>query len=181
MAEFAAVLTRGAMLSIPTLPARPDDVPRPLEVYGMEAADALSTTWLGLWLGDMQRVLDSGITTLDQFEVFALRLVALHLVVLRNWGGAENAKRLGVTHGALSCWARRWKLSGPSTSIVGGGGTGFRTDGGNGGSDAADRGAAAGERRAPLQIPDAGYRPGPVLSCDACRRASLNPRCGSGH
>lgn len=49
---------------------------------------------------------DSSVTTLDQLEVYVLRLVAL-----RNFGVTEGAKRLGVTHGALARWARRWKIS----------------------------------------------------------------------
>jgi hypothetical protein len=106
VADFAAMLSRIAMLSIPTVTERPGDIPRLLEAYGMEAAAALGTTWLGLYRGDTQRVLDSGVITLDQLEVYTLRLVAL-----RNWGITEGAKRLGVTHGALSRWARRWGLS----------------------------------------------------------------------
>lgn len=106
VAELAAMLSRIAMLSIPTLTERPDDIPRLLEAYGLEAADALGTAWLGLWRGDTQRMLDSGVTTFDQLETYALRLVAI-----RNWGVTEGAKRLGVTHGALSRWARRWKIS----------------------------------------------------------------------
>jgi predicted DNA-binding protein (UPF0251 family) len=51
-------------------------------------------------------MLDSGVTTLDQLEAFALRLVAL-----RSWGVAEGARRLGISHGALSRWAQRWKIS----------------------------------------------------------------------
>ena len=99
-------LSRIAMLSIPMVTERLDDIPRLLEAYGMEAAAALGTTWLGLWRDDTERVLNSGVTTLDQLEVYALRLVAF-----RNWGVTEGAKRLGVTHGALSRWVRRWKIA----------------------------------------------------------------------
>lgn len=48
VAGLAAMLSRITMLSIPTLTERLDDIPRLLEAYGMEAADALGTTWLGL-------------------------------------------------------------------------------------------------------------------------------------
>ena len=105
VAELAA-LSRIAMLSIPMVTERLDDIPRLLEAYGMEAAAALGTTWLGLRRGDTERVLNSGVTTLDQLEVYALRLVAF-----RNWGVTEGSRRLGVTHGALSRWARRWKIA----------------------------------------------------------------------
>ena len=60
---------------------------------------------MGLVRGDSERVLDSGVTTLDQLEAFALRLVAF-----RNWGVTEGAKRLGISHGALSRWAHRWNI-----------------------------------------------------------------------
>jgi len=47
----------------------------------------------------------SGLATLSEIEDVARRLVAL-----RNWGVTGGAARLGITHGALSRWARRRKL-----------------------------------------------------------------------
>jgi len=41
----------------------------------------------------------------DEVEDAARRLVAL-----RNWGVSEGAKRLKITHGALSRWTRRRKI-----------------------------------------------------------------------
>jgi hypothetical protein len=105
VADLAEMLSRIAMLSIPPVTERPDEIPRLLEAAGIEAANELDTTWLGLVHGDAERVLESGVTTIDQIEAFALRLVAF-----RNWGVTEGAKRLGLTHSALSRWARRWRI-----------------------------------------------------------------------
>ena len=49
---------------------------------------------------------DSENATLDEIEDAARRLVAL-----RNWGVTEGARRIGITHGALSRWAHRRKIS----------------------------------------------------------------------
>jgi hypothetical protein len=103
VADLAASLSRIAMLSIPPVTERRGDAAQLLEAYGMEAAAKLGTSWLALRPDDSERVLSSGVVTLDEFEAFTLRLVAL-----RSWGVTEGAKRLGITHGALSRWARRW-------------------------------------------------------------------------
>jgi len=105
VAELAAVLSRIATLSIPSVTERQDEVDRLLEAYGLDAATKLGATWLGLLPDAPERVLDRGIATLDELEAFALRLVAF-----RNWGVTEGAKRLGITPGAMSRWARRWKI-----------------------------------------------------------------------
>jgi len=100
------MLSRIAMLSIPPVTERSDEAARLLDTYAIDAATELDTTWFGLVRGDSESMLDSGVTTLDQLEAFALRLVAL-----RSWGVAEGARRLGISHGALSRWAHRRKLS----------------------------------------------------------------------
>jgi hypothetical protein len=64
-----------------------------------------SSAQAGTAFSPATRVLDSGITTLDEIEEVARRLVAL-----RNWGVTDGAKRLGITHVALSRWARRWHI-----------------------------------------------------------------------
>ncbi|HEX6020726.1 MAG TPA: hypothetical protein VFZ00_01940 [Solirubrobacter sp.] len=66
----------------------------------------LGASWLGFRSGDPERVLASGIATLDEIEDVTRRLVAL-----RNWGVTDGAKRLGLSHCALSRWARRRKIS----------------------------------------------------------------------
>jgi hypothetical protein len=105
VADLAAALSRIAMLSIPPMTERRDEAARLLEAYGMDAAAELGTTWLGLVRSDPERVLASGVASFDEFEMFARRIVAL-----RNWGITGGARRLGITHGALSRWARRWRI-----------------------------------------------------------------------
>ena len=94
-----------ASLSIPPVTERKDEVERLLEAYASDAVADLRASWLGLRPGDSELVLDSGIATHDELEEFARRLVTI-----RNWGISEGAKRLGITHGALSRWALRWRI-----------------------------------------------------------------------
>jgi len=105
VAELAAAISRIAMLSIPSVTEREDEVERLLEAYASDAVADLRASWLGLLPGDSELVLDSGIATHDELEEFARRLVTI-----RNWGISEGAKRLGITHGALSRWALRWRI-----------------------------------------------------------------------
>jgi hypothetical protein len=106
MAELAAMLPRIATISIPPVTEREDEFERLLEAYGSDAVAELRASWLGFRPSDPERVLAGGIETLDEIEDAARRLVAF-----RNWGVSEGAKRLGITHGALSRWARRRKIS----------------------------------------------------------------------
>ena len=105
MAELAAMLPRIATISIPPVTERKDEFERLLEAYGSDAVAELGASWLGFRPSDPERVLAGGIETLDEVEDAARRLVAL-----RTWGVSEGAKRLKITHGALSRWARRWKI-----------------------------------------------------------------------
>jgi len=106
MAELAETLPRIATISIPPVTEREDEFERLLEAYGSDAVADLRASWLGFRSGDPERVLAGGIETLDEVEDAARRLVAF-----RNWGVSEGAKRLGITHGALSRWARRRKIT----------------------------------------------------------------------
>jgi pSer/pThr/pTyr-binding forkhead associated (FHA) protein len=105
MAELAAMLPRVATISIPPVTEREDEFERLLEAYGSDAVAELGASWLGFRPGDPERVFAYGIETLDEIDDAARRLVAL-----RNWGVTEGAKRLRISHGALSRWARRRKI-----------------------------------------------------------------------
>jgi hypothetical protein len=106
VADLAAMLYRIAILSIPSVTERRDEIERLLVAYGSDAVTELGASWHGFQPSDPDRVFDSGIATLDELEAFARRLVAL-----RNWGVTDGAKRLGITHAAMLRWARRWKIS----------------------------------------------------------------------
>jgi hypothetical protein len=105
-AEFAAMAPRMALLSVPPLAERKEEIPRLLAAYSADAAAELGGTFDGFRAGDLDRLLAAGIATMDELEDAARRLVAL-----RTWGVTGGAKRLGITHGALSRWARRRKIS----------------------------------------------------------------------
>jgi hypothetical protein len=104
-AGVAAMLSRIATISIPPIAEREHEIERLLEAYGADAVEELGADILGFRPHDLERVRASGVATLDEIEDAARRLVAL-----RNWGVSGGAKRLGITHGALSRWARRRKL-----------------------------------------------------------------------
>jgi Inner membrane component of T3SS, cytoplasmic domain len=101
-----AVISRIATISIPPLTERADELERLLEAYGWDAVEELGATCPGFQPGDLEWLRDSEIMTLDEIEDAARRLVAL-----RNCGVTKGAKRLGITHGALSRWAHRRKIS----------------------------------------------------------------------
>jgi hypothetical protein len=105
IAKLAAILPRIATISIPPLTEREDELERLLEAYGSDAVAEFGASWLGFRPGDPERVLAGRIKTLDEIEDAARRLVAL-----RNWGVTDGARRLGVSHAALSRWARRRKI-----------------------------------------------------------------------
>ncbi|HEX5620144.1 MAG TPA: hypothetical protein VFX51_17115 [Solirubrobacteraceae bacterium] len=99
------MLSRIATLSIPPLTERSDELEPLLEAYGWDAVEELGATCPGFQPGDPEWLRGSGISTLDELEDAARRLVAL-----RNWGVTGGAKRIGITHGALSRWAHRRKI-----------------------------------------------------------------------
>jgi len=106
IAKLAVLLPRIATISIPPMTEREDELEELLEAYGSDAVAELGASWLGFRPGDPDRVLAVRITTLDEIEDAARRLVAL-----RNWGVTNGANRLGISHAALSRWARRRKIS----------------------------------------------------------------------
>lgn len=105
-AEVAAMVSRMVTISIPPIAERGGEIGRLLEAYGSDAVAELGADILGFRPHDLERVRASGVATLDEIEDVARRLVAL-----RNWGVSGGAKRLGITHGALSRWARRRRIS----------------------------------------------------------------------
>ena len=105
VAELAGMVSRVAMISVPPLVERKEDLPRLLAAYGADAAVELGASSPGFRARDLEWVRAAGIATLDEIDVRARRLVAI-----RNWGVTAGAERLGITHGALSRWARRRKI-----------------------------------------------------------------------
>ena len=105
-AEVARMLSRIATIWITPLIERDDEIERLLEAYGRDAVTTLGADDLGFRQHDPKWVRASGVKTLEDIEDVSHRLVAL-----RNWGVTAGAERLGITHGALSRWARRRKIA----------------------------------------------------------------------
>jgi len=103
LAELVTLLPRSATVRIPSITEWEGELDRMIEAYGLDAVAALGASELGFRPHDLEWVRASGIATLDELEEATRRLVAL-----RNWGVTDGAKRLGLTHGALSRWAR-WR------------------------------------------------------------------------
>jgi len=107
--EAAAVVAgwpRVSTLVIRTLAERPDEIDALLDLYVQEAAKELGAPAPGLRPGDLALLYAGGwIETVADLADAARRLVAL-----RAWGVLRGAARLGISHGALSRWARRWGL-----------------------------------------------------------------------
>jgi pSer/pThr/pTyr-binding forkhead associated (FHA) protein len=101
---LAAMLPRVATIAIPPLRERPDEMDALIEAYGRDAVEELGAPALGFRPRDVEwaRLNSSWIATLDEIEDAARRLVAM-----RNFGVTAGAERLGITHGALSRWAKR--------------------------------------------------------------------------
>jgi pSer/pThr/pTyr-binding forkhead associated (FHA) protein len=104
-AEIATLIPRIATIWLPPLAERADELDRLLEAYGRDAVAELGAPDLGFRPHDLEWVRARGVKTLDEAEEVTHRLVAL-----RSWGVAGGAKRLGITHSALSRWARRRKI-----------------------------------------------------------------------
>lgn len=101
-----AQLPRRTAIKLPGLAERRADFQKILIDYGSDAAESLGAPGLGFRPQDPTWLQDSDcVRTLDEMEGDARKLVAL-----RNWGVAEAARRLGVTHGAMSQWAMARKI-----------------------------------------------------------------------
>ena len=103
--EAMTQLERSAVLELPALDARSQDIERLIFDYAEDAVAALEAPSNGfrehelVWLGSLR------FASLDEIEEVTYRLVAL-----RNWSVRGGAQRLGISHVALSRWARRRRI-----------------------------------------------------------------------
>jgi hypothetical protein len=104
--DVIAQLPRKTVVELPSLGERRPDFEKLLIEYGMDGAEKLGVAETAFRPHDPTWLQASDcVRMLDEMEGDALRLVAL-----RNWGVADAARRLGITHGAMSQWARARKL-----------------------------------------------------------------------
>lgn len=104
-AKLATMLPRVVAIRIPLLAARTEELDRLIAVLGADAAAALGAREKGFRPHDVSRIRDTAARTLADLEEATRRLVTI-----RNWGITAGAKRLGISHGALSRWARQHKI-----------------------------------------------------------------------
>jgi hypothetical protein len=103
--EAMAQLARCAVLELPELEARPGEIDHLILAY---AEDAVAT--LG---APSHRFREHELTWLRQLPFASLHEVeevTFRLVALRNWSVRGGAQRLGISHVALSRWARRRRI-----------------------------------------------------------------------
>lgn len=93
-------------IALPSLLGRRADLPRILIEATDDAADDLGQPFAALRAGDIDQLAGESFEGLADVHEAARRLVAL-----RTLGISAGAARLGITHGALSRWARRRGLS----------------------------------------------------------------------
>lgn len=95
-------LGRAAMLELPALATREHDLERLIVSYAEDAARALGASWHGFREHEMVWLSRVKLSSLWEIEDLARRVVALRI-----WGVKGGAERLGITHVALSRWAKR--------------------------------------------------------------------------
>jgi len=103
--DVMAMLAKAAMIELPALATRQDELPRIIDGYAADAVTALGAPSTGFREHEHRWLAATGPETLEQVEELALRVVAL-----RNWGVSGGSAKLGITHGALSTWASRRKI-----------------------------------------------------------------------
>jgi len=95
-----------ATVWIPPIAEREHELGWLLEAYALDAAADLGAVGPALHPRDLEWLREGG--GLDSLAV--IEDVTRRLVALRNWGVAGGARRLGITHSALSRWARRRRI-----------------------------------------------------------------------
>jgi hypothetical protein len=103
--DAAGLLGRSVVVELPSLASRRHELARLLRVFAENAAHELGAPRTGF--------LDHEMNWLERIEYgdFAdVATIALRVVAIRNWGVSEAARRLGITHPALSQWAQRHRV-----------------------------------------------------------------------
>lgn len=103
--EAMMQLARCAVLELPDLATRPGEIERLIRAYAEDAVAALGAPGNGFREHEMVWLRQLPLATLEEVEEVTFRLVAL-----RNWNVRGGAQRLGISHVALSRWARRRRI-----------------------------------------------------------------------
>jgi len=103
--EAMAQLVRATVLELPALDTRAQDIERLIFDYAEEAVAALEAPSNGFREYELVWLRSLRFASLQEIEEVTYRLVAL-----RNWSVRGGAQRLGISHVALSRWARRRRI-----------------------------------------------------------------------
>jgi hypothetical protein len=102
VADLSLKLGRLAMLSLPPLAMRADELERIIQASATDATQALGAPATGFTMHDLERLRAIEFRSFAEIEETVRRIVAM-----RTWGVTAGAARLGITHASLSTWARR--------------------------------------------------------------------------
>lgn len=99
-------LDRPAMISLPRLSSRSNEVERIAHESAADIAKDLGAPGPGFSMHDLERLRELKFDSIEAIEETVRRIV-----VMRTWGVTAGAAKLGLDHSSLSTWARRRKLS----------------------------------------------------------------------
>jgi hypothetical protein len=103
--EASGQLGRSVVIELPPLATRRHELERLLVAFAEDAARALEAPRVG-FLGHEMTWLER----IDYGDFAEVEHVVRRVVAIRNWGVSEAARRLGITHPALSQWAQRVRV-----------------------------------------------------------------------
>lgn len=97
------VFRRAPLIELPSLSSRHHEIAQILEESCADAAIELGAPPIGYMSDDIRTLSQRSYQTFVEVEADARKLVAVHA-----WGVYQGAKVLGIDHGGLSKWRRRW-------------------------------------------------------------------------
>ncbi len=104
-AEAMALLERVAIVDLPSIGSRIDELDQLILEYAADAVVSLGAPDHGFREHELRWLRDVPFDSHAELDELGRRVVAL-----RSWGVTEGAHRLGISHVALSRWARRRKI-----------------------------------------------------------------------
>lgn len=101
-ASMSVKLGRSAMITLPALSARREEIERIVQESAIDIAAEMEAPTPGFTMHDLQRFREIEFKNIAEIEETVRRVIAM-----RTWGVTAGASRLGITHASLSTWARR--------------------------------------------------------------------------
>jgi DNA-binding NtrC family response regulator len=101
-AALSVKLGRCAVIALPDLSTRKDELERVVQETALDIASELEAPTPGFTMHDLQRFREIEFKSIADVEETVRRVIAM-----RTWGVTAGAARLGIAHTSLSTWARR--------------------------------------------------------------------------